>query len=109
MTTLNFTDWGGSVAFDIDANWHFNSATNPTGGKVDFYSVALHELAHALGFGATNEWDSLVSGTTFIGAKRSSSIPTAARCRSAPPATPTIGAPRAPRTPSMAAPPRNCR
>jgi hypothetical protein len=62
-----FGSWGGSVAFDINTNWHFNHTTNPAGGTIDFYSVALHELAHALGFGASETWDDLVSDSTFTG------------------------------------------
>jgi hypothetical protein len=40
-------------------------------GKDDFYSVALHELLHALGFGVSETWDSLVSGNNWLGAQAS--------------------------------------
>ena len=36
-------------------------------GLHDFYSVALHELLHAVGFGTSATWDSLVSGTDYLG------------------------------------------
>ncbi|MEX2092597.1 MAG: hypothetical protein WD971_07955 [Pirellulales bacterium] len=62
-----FARWGGSLAVDNNANWHFNHTTAPTGGKSDFYSVVLHELAHAIGLGASQEWQNLVSGATFVG------------------------------------------
>lgn len=65
--TSGFARWGGSLAVDTNANWHFNHTTAPTGGKFDFYSVLLHELAHTLGLGASQEWQNLVSGTTFVG------------------------------------------
>jgi hypothetical protein len=74
LTTLNtrgetsgFATWGGSMSFDTDTNWHYNHLTAPTAGKSDFYSVALHELAHTLGFGASDAWNSFVSGSNFIG------------------------------------------
>ena len=37
----------------------------------DFYSVAVHELAHLLGFGTADSWDALVNNTTdtFLGPK----------------------------------------
>ena len=78
--TSGFGRWGGSIAFDKPTNWHFDHTTAPSGGKQDFYSVALHELAHALGFGAEDEdsttktaWENLVTGTNFTGANAAAS------------------------------------
>lgn len=68
-----FARWGGSIAFD-ERVWHFDHTTNPGAGQQDFYSVALHEMAHALGFGIVDEssdktaWEELVSGSQFTGA-----------------------------------------
>lgn len=43
--------WGGSIAFDTDTNWHFGLTTEGlAGNEHDFYSVALHEMIHVLGF-----------------------------------------------------------
>jgi Matrixin len=74
-TTLNtrgeisgFAAWGGSISFDADTPWHYNHPLPPTVGKTDLYSVALHELAHTLGFGSSEAWNSLVSGSNFTGA-----------------------------------------
>jgi hypothetical protein len=67
-----FARWGGSIAFD-ERVWHFDHTTNPGAGQQDFYSVALHEMAHALGFGivdggsAKTPWEELVSGSNFTG------------------------------------------
>ena len=48
--------WGGSIAFDLNTAWHFDyTAPLPT-NRVDFYSIALHEIAHALGFGSATSW-----------------------------------------------------
>jgi hypothetical protein len=75
-----FSRWGGSIAFDSLTPWHFDHTAAPSGGKQDFYSVALHELAHTLGFGADDEdddndtpWEALVSGTNFTGANAAAS------------------------------------
>ncbi len=50
--------------------WHFNHTTSPSGNVTDFYSVAIHELAHALGFGsqsrARTEWESLCQRLDFL-------------------------------------------
>ena len=58
----------GSIAFNDTANWHFDHTTAVTAGASDFYSVALHELLHAIGFGVSDSWNSLISGTTYLGA-----------------------------------------
>lgn len=66
--TSGFARWGGSIAFDRPTNWHFNHTSNPGAGTQDFFSVALHEMAHALGFGGSDDWEDLVEGTGFTGA-----------------------------------------
>jgi hypothetical protein len=64
-----FSRWGGAISFDSDASpqWHFNHTTSASGNVRDFYSVAIHELGHTLGFGVTSEWNALVSGSFFDG------------------------------------------
>lgn len=72
---------GGDIYFDTDTNnngvtdnvatlndyWHFDHTTTPALTKVDFYSVALHEILHTVGFGSTATWNSLVSGDDWLG------------------------------------------
>ena len=69
-----FVTWGGTIAFDTDANanWHFNHTTAPTVNKNDFYSVALHELGHALGLGTSSQWKSLSTSAFFTGSAATS-------------------------------------
>jgi hypothetical protein len=60
----------GSLSFDKDSSnettlnnyWHFNHTTPVAVGKNDLYSVALHEMLHAIGIGVSSSWTSRVSG-----------------------------------------------
>jgi hypothetical protein len=62
-----FASWGGSISFSSGTNWYVG-AGQPNSSQTDFYSVAVHELGHVLGFGASNQWSALVSGSSFTGA-----------------------------------------
>lgn len=65
----DFGPWGGSISFNSGlSNWYFGSA-NPTSGNglYDFYSVAVHELGHLLGFGTADSFGNLVAGSNFTG------------------------------------------
>jgi len=62
----DFAPWGGAIAFDTPNSWSFDGT--PGGTESDFFSVAVHELGHALGFGTATSFDVLANGTTFSGA-----------------------------------------
>ncbi|MCS6866292.1 MAG: FG-GAP-like repeat-containing protein [Gemmataceae bacterium] len=65
-----FATWGGSISFDTRVQWHFGQTTEGlTSSKLDFYSVAVHELGHVLGIGTANQWYANVSGGAFHGAQ----------------------------------------
>lgn len=64
----DFGSWGGSLSFDTGTNWHYDHTTLPPSSSYsDLYSVALHELGHAIGLGASDEWNALVFNSTFLG------------------------------------------
>jgi hypothetical protein len=68
--SVDFTIAHGTLSLDKDSSnettlnnyWHFNHTTPVAGGKNDLYSVALHEMLHAIGIGTSNSWTSRVSG-----------------------------------------------
>ncbi|CAN5353508.1 hypothetical protein BH11PLA2_BH11PLA2_19640 [soil metagenome] len=65
-----FSLWGGSISFDTSTNWYFGSdAKALSTTQTDFYSVATHELGHVLGFGASDEFSSKISGQFFSGSQ----------------------------------------
>lgn len=61
----------GNLSFDDDAstNWHFDHTTAVAAGTSDLYSVALHEILHSIGVGASQSWDDLVSGQDWLGSE----------------------------------------
>lgn len=65
---VDVAPWGGSIIFDTDTNWHFGTTTSGLGAsEYDFYSVAVHELAHVLGFATSDAFSNRIVGTDFVG------------------------------------------
>lgn len=62
-TSTDFGSWGGSIWFGTGLSWHFDAeplSFEPFGGgKIDFFSVAIHEIAHVLGIGTAPSWSRL--------------------------------------------------
>jgi hypothetical protein len=63
----DFGPWGGSIAFDTLnssgqlRDWHFGIGTAPFPGSTDFYTTAVHELMHVLGYGTSKSWEQNVA------------------------------------------------
>ena len=55
--------WGGKISFNNNANWYFDTdpSTDEAFSGNDFYSVALHEMSHALGIGTADAWFNLIN------------------------------------------------
>ncbi|MEM9186064.1 MAG: hypothetical protein AAGB00_06150, partial [Planctomycetota bacterium] len=59
---LDFGRWGGIITFDsVGTNWNYDHTSPPSPGENDLYSVALHELGHTIGIGASDQWTALIS------------------------------------------------
>ena len=69
----DFAAWGGAIVFDTlqstgqPRQWHFDAQTAPAPGSFDFYSVAVHELAHLMGFGLSSAFATHVTGDAIVG------------------------------------------
>jgi hypothetical protein len=66
---VDVAPWGGSISFDsVGTSWHFGlTTTGLDGSESDFYSVAVHELGHLLGFGASYSFSNHIVGGNFVG------------------------------------------
>jgi hypothetical protein len=68
----DFGPWGGAIAFDAvlepGSAWHFGITTDGLDpNETDFYSIAVHEVAHVLGFGTAESWTTFVTDGRFTG------------------------------------------
>lgn len=67
-SATDYAPWGGAISFSNTENWHFGTTTNDLdNNEADFYSVAMHEMAHVLGFGTADSFNALISDGQFVG------------------------------------------
>lgn len=72
VSATDFASWGGAISFNTNAAWHFGPTTNGLDGtENDFFSVAVHELGHALGFSAADSFNNLITANSFTGSAAS--------------------------------------
>lgn len=65
-SATDFATWGGMISFNSATSWYFGQdQTGLTNAQFDFYTVAVHEIAHVLGFGLASSFEAQVSGNTF--------------------------------------------
>ena len=60
----------GSISFNSPSKSLFYVGDDPDAipsGSFDFFSIATHELAHAIGFGISESWNTLASTGSFAG------------------------------------------
>lgn len=50
-------------AAELDSWWHYDHTSTVAAGQYDIYTVALHEILHAIGFGTSDAFDGNISGT----------------------------------------------
>jgi len=63
-----FSTWGGSVTFSHHHHWYFGTEPSELNSNtLDFYSVAIHELGHVLGFGTSSEFAGYLNNGVFTG------------------------------------------
>ncbi len=65
----DFGRWGGQIAFNTnpDVRYHFGSSTaglDPD--EFDFFTAALHEITHVLGFGRAESWKTFVDSARGV-------------------------------------------
>jgi len=64
----NFEPWAGTISFDTGIDWSFDLTEPIPFGLYDFFTVALHEIGHVLGFGTAPAFDNLIINHLFSGA-----------------------------------------
>ncbi|MCA9145099.1 MAG: hypothetical protein H6823_08230 [Planctomycetaceae bacterium] len=65
---VDFGPWGGSIAFDVTTDFYYSQTIDDIGTQqADFLSVAMHEVAHLLGFGASPAWKTYSTAGVYNG------------------------------------------
>ncbi len=59
-TNTDYGPWGGYVSFDTTTNWNLTAGL-PAFDEVDFLSLAVHELGHIMGIGASGAWQAQIN------------------------------------------------
>lgn len=62
----NFEPWAGTITFNNKADWNFSIDSINT-NKIDFVTVALHEIGHVLGIGTSAIFKKIGADAKFDG------------------------------------------
>ncbi len=83
VNAIRFRSSFGGVAFDVDTNnddqndstqqlldfWHVDHNTPVAANKIDLFSVAVNEIATAIGFGTSDSFETQANGTDWLGSE----------------------------------------
>lgn len=69
QSTSDLPVWGGAITFDSEHDWDFSiNSANARGSETDFYSIAMHEVGHALGLSSGwNQSEQHIEGSEYTG------------------------------------------
>jgi len=66
-TGTPFQPWTGSMSFDTATDFYFDPTPDaphtPAADKIDFLSIAVHELGHVLGFGTSDAFKAKIAAS----------------------------------------------
>lgn len=67
---VDYGPLGGSIWFNSDPDWYFAiDDSDLSAGKADFFTTAIHEIGHILGYGIADSWyNQIDENDLFIGA-----------------------------------------
>ncbi|MGR8929016.1 MAG: matrixin family metalloprotease [Gammaproteobacteria bacterium] len=67
-SAYDFATWGGAISFNTTKTWYFDddTSTDESFTGFDFFSVAVHEIAHILGFGTADSWGNKIATASNV-------------------------------------------
>jgi hypothetical protein len=69
LEATDYSPWGGSITYDLIADWHFGLEPPGNPDEFDLYMATQKALFHILGFGSSEAWNRLGGTGDFFGPK----------------------------------------
>ena len=66
MAPTDFGPWGGTITFNTNPAVTFSYDGDADPGEFDLFTVALHEMMHVLGLGASASWETYVDAVRGV-------------------------------------------